>query len=92
MEEHMPKAVIIGTGLYAPGEPIDNVTLKKLTGVEFDAERQEAKIGIKKRHIARLSGLQESTADFAEKAARHALEAAGVDRRKSDFSLSQRTP
>lgn len=75
----MPKAVIIGTGLYAPGEPIDNATLKKLTGVEFDAERHESKIGIKRRHIARLSGLQESTADFAEKAARRALEAAGVD-------------
>ncbi len=74
----MPKAVIVGTGLYAPGEPIDNATLKKLTGVEFDAERQETKIGIKRRHIARLSGLQESTADFAEKAARCALEAAGV--------------
>ncbi len=75
----MPKAVIVGTGLYAPGEPIDNATLKKLAGVEFDAERQETKIGIKRRHIARLSGLQESTADFAEKAARRALEAAGVD-------------
>jgi 3-oxoacyl-[acyl-carrier-protein] synthase-3 len=75
----MPKAVIIGTGLYAPGEPIDNATLKKLTGVEFDAERHESKIGIKRRHIAGVSGLQESTADFAETAARRALEAAGVD-------------
>ncbi len=75
----MPRAVIVGTGLYAPGAPIDNAMLKKLTGVEFDAERLETKLGIQKRHIARLSGLRESTADFAEKAARRALDAASVD-------------
>ncbi|HNV36889.1 MAG TPA: hypothetical protein PKL79_07710, partial [Rectinema sp.] len=65
----MAKAVIIGTGLYVPGNPIDNETIMKLTGIEFDAARQEEKIGIKKRYIARLSGLQETTADFAERAA-----------------------
>ncbi len=75
----MPKAVIVGTGLYAPGAPIDNSTLKKLTGIEFDAERHEAKLGIAARHIARLSGIAESTADFAEKAARNALESARID-------------
>ncbi len=74
----MPKAVIVGTGLYAPGAPIDNNTLKKLTGIEFDAERHEAKLGIAARHIARLSGIAETTADFAEKAARNALESARV--------------
>jgi len=81
MEEYMPRAVIVGTGLYAPGAPIDNSTLKKLTGIEFDAERHEAKLGIKARHIARLSGIAETTADFAEKAARNALESAGIDAR-----------
>jgi len=75
----MAKAVIIGTGLYVPGNPIDNETIMKLTGIEFDAARQEEKIGIKKRYIARLSGLQETTADFAERAARRALEAAKVN-------------
>lgn len=30
---------IVGTGLYAPGEAIDNVELKELAGVAFDAAR-----------------------------------------------------
>ncbi|MFA6508242.1 MAG: ketoacyl-ACP synthase III [Treponemataceae bacterium] len=75
----MGKAKIIGTGLYAPGEPIGNVELMKLAGVEFDADKLEAKIGIKTRHIARLRGIDETTADFAEKAARAAIATAGID-------------
>jgi len=39
----MAQAVIIGTGLYAPGDPIDNETVMKLTGIQFDAARQEEK-------------------------------------------------
>jgi len=73
----MAIARIIGTGLYAPGNPIDNERLKALTGIEFDAAKHEAKLGIAKRHIARLSNIDESTADFAEKAARAALASAG---------------
>ena len=72
----MPR--ILGTGLYAPGEPIDNAELARLTGISFDAPRLETKIGIKARHIARLRGLAQSTADFAERAARAALDDAGV--------------
>jgi len=75
----MAKAKIIGTGLYAPGEPIGNEELKRLAGIEFDAERLESKIGIRERHIARLRGVDETTADFSEKAARAALANAGVD-------------
>lgn len=75
----MAIARIIGTGIYAPGDPIDNARLKTLTGIEFDAVKHEAKLGIASRHIARLSGLDESTADFAEKAARAALADAGID-------------
>ena len=75
----MSIARIVGTGLYAPGEPIDNEELKKLTGVEFDSARHEAKLGIARRRVARLSGLDETTADFAEKASRNALADAGVD-------------
>ncbi len=75
----MAKARIVGTGLYAPGEPIGNAELKALAGVEFDAEKLESRIGIKARHVARLRGLDESTADFAEKASRDALRDAGVD-------------
>lgn len=74
----MAKAKIIGTGLYAPGEPIGNEELKSLAGVEFDADKLEAKIGIKARHVARLRGLDETAADFAEKAARAAIADAGI--------------
>jgi len=78
----MAKAKIIGTGLYAPGRSIDNRELQRLTGVEFDVEKLEGKIGIRARHIARLRGINETTADFAEKAAREALADAGVDPQK----------
>ncbi len=75
----MAKAKIIGTGVYAPGLAIDNDELQRLAVVEFDAAKLEAKTGIRSRHIARLRGIDESTADFAEKAARAALADAGVD-------------
>lgn len=75
----MAKAKIIGTGIYAPGEPIDNAELMTLTGIEFDAAKHEERLGIRTRHIARLRGIPETTADFAERAARAALEDAAVD-------------
>jgi len=75
----MAKAKIIGTGLYAPGEAISNQELMKLADVEFDAEKIADKIGIRQRHIARLRGIPESSADFAEKAARSAITAAGIN-------------
>ncbi len=75
----MAVARIIGTGIYAPGDPIDNAKLKRLTGIEFGAAKHEAKLGIAQRHVARLSGLDETTADFAEKAARAALADAALD-------------
>lgn len=74
----MSIARVIGTGLYAPGEPIGNEELKKRTGIEFDSARHEAKLGIARRHVARLSGIDETTADFAEKASRNALSDAGI--------------
>ena len=75
----MAYARIVGTGIYAPGEAIDNERLMALTGIEFNAAKHEAKLGIRTRHIARLSGLDETTADFAEKAGRAALAKAGVN-------------
>lgn len=84
---------IIGTGLYAPGEPIDNNEVRRLTGVEFDAERIEQKLGIHRRHIAHLRGVEETTADFAEKAARRAIADAGVDPAAIDlFVVATDTP
>lgn len=70
---------IIGTGLYAPGEPIDNKTLKVLANIDFDAEKMENKIGIYKRHIAKFRNLDETTADFATKAVQKAIKNAGID-------------
>jgi len=74
----MAKAKILGTGVYAPGAPIGNGELARLAGIELDAARLEEKIGIRARHIARLRGLDESTADFAERAARSAIADAGL--------------
>lgn len=70
---------IKSTGIYVPGEPIDNLELKKLAGVDFDAEKTEQKIGIFKRHIAHLRGINETTADFATKAAQSAILNAGIN-------------
>lgn len=75
----MARVRIRGTGLYAPGEPIDNEELMRLAGVDFDAARLEEKLGIRTRHIARLRHIDESTADFAEKAARNAIADADID-------------
>ena len=70
---------IVSTGLYVPGKPIDNSELMELAGVEFDAERIRSKLGITQRHIAHLRGIDETSADFAEKAARAAIADAGID-------------
>jgi 3-oxoacyl-[acyl-carrier-protein] synthase-3 len=70
---------IIGTGLYAPGEPIKNQELLKLANVEFDVEKVEQKLGVYQRHMAHLRGIKETTADFATKAAQNAIANAGID-------------
>jgi 3-oxoacyl-[acyl-carrier-protein] synthase-3 len=75
----VPYTGIKGVGHYVPGDPIDNTELKRLTGVEFDAEKIEQKIGIRRRHIAHLRNTGETTADFATNAALEAIEDAGID-------------
>ena len=70
---------IVGTGIYAPGEPISNKELKQLANIEFDAEKIETKLGIYQRHIAHLRNLPETTADFATQAAQNAIKNAGID-------------
>lgn len=75
----MNKTKIIGTGIYAPGKAIDNKELKSLTGLEFDELKMSEKLGIEKRHIARLRNINESTADFATKAAEEAIKDSGID-------------
>ncbi len=70
---------IIGTGVYAPGEPINNEELKKLANIDFDAEKTEFGLGITQRHIAHLRGMDETTADFATKAALNAIQDAKLN-------------
>lgn len=70
---------IKGTGVYAPGEPINNKELKKLANIEFDAEKTEFGLGIAQRHIAHLRGIKETTADFATKAALNAIKDADIN-------------
>jgi len=70
---------IIGTGIYAPGEPINNEELKKLANIDFDAEKTEYGLGIAQRHIAHLRGIDETTADFATKAALNAIQDAKIN-------------
>lgn len=69
---------IIGTGIYAPGEPINNEELKKLANIDFDAEKTEYGLGIAQRHIAHLREIDETTADFATKAALNAIQDAQI--------------
>jgi len=78
---------IRGTGIYVPGEPISNAELKKMTGIDFDADRLEEKIGIRFRHIARLRKTGETTADFAERAIRRAADAAGIGLAEIDLLI-----
>jgi 3-oxoacyl-[acyl-carrier-protein] synthase-3 len=78
---------ILGTGNYTPGDPIPNNELQALTGLEFDLEKLQQKLGIYSRHIAHLRDIQESTADFATKAAENALQAAGIPAEKLDLII-----
>ena len=76
---------IIGTGIYVPGQAINNSMLMQLTGLTFDSEKLEGKLGIYQRHIAHLVGISETTADFATEAARAAIKSAGIN--ASDIQL-----
>ncbi len=69
---------ILGTGLYAPGKAISNSELKTLTGLEFKMDKLESKLGVYSRHMARLRGIPETTADFATNAALNAIADAGL--------------
>jgi len=74
----MNKAVISGSGAYAPGEPISNSEVCSLAGIDFNTEKLAAKTGIKSRHIAHLRGIDETAADFSTKAAAAAILNAGL--------------
>ncbi len=84
---------ITGTGIYAPGPALSHQEVMNKTGLNFDGQRISEKLGIQTRHMAHLSGLDETTADFAEKAARAALKNAGVNARDVGlFIIATDTP
>ena len=76
----MSYARIAGTGSYLPEKILTNAELEKM--VDTSDEWIRSRTGIEQRHVA-ADG--EYTVDLAEKAARRAMEAAGVT--KDDIDL-----
>jgi 3-oxoacyl-[acyl-carrier-protein] synthase-3 len=70
----MTYARIIGTGSYVPEKVLTNADLGRMLGEDVNAFVSNV-LGIRERHVC---AEDESTADLAERAARRALEAAGV--------------
>ncbi|MCW8962655.1 MAG: ketoacyl-ACP synthase III [Gammaproteobacteria bacterium] len=64
---------VVGTGSYLPEKVLTNADMEKL--VETSDQWIQERTGIRKRHIAEDN---ETTCDLAEKAARNAMDAAGV--------------
>jgi 3-oxoacyl-[acyl-carrier-protein] synthase III len=71
---------ITGTGSYLPERIVSNADLEKM--VDTTDEWIKTRTGIERRHIA-ADG--ETTVDLAEKAARRALDAAGIAPQDVDF-------
>ena len=89
----MKNICIKGVGMYVPGESISNDELKTLANINFDSDKLENKLGIKNRYIAKLRNIDESTADFAEKSIRAAIDDAGLTPNNIDlFIVATDTP
>jgi len=73
---------IIGTGGYLPEKVLTNADLEKMVETH-DAWIRE-RTGIRERHIA---AAEETTCDLAEKAARHAIDAAGITTSEIDLII-----
>jgi 3-oxoacyl-[acyl-carrier-protein] synthase-3 len=71
---------IAGTGSYLPEKVITNLDLEKM--VDTTDEWIRTRTGIERRHVAAEG---ETTVDLAERAARRALEAAGIAPNEIDF-------
>ena len=78
----MTYARIIGTGSYLPERVMTNHELEALVDTSDQWIRERT--GIEQRHIA---GDNETTVDLAEKAARNAIEAAGIDPNEIDLII-----
>jgi len=73
---------IIGTGRYLPEKVVTNADLEKM--MDTTDEWIRSRSGIERRHIAAEGEL---TSDLSEKAARNALEAAGVSPSELDMII-----
>jgi len=78
----MKYARIAGTGGYLPEKVLTNHDLEKM--VETTDQWIQERTGIKKRHVAEEG---ETTCDLAEKAARNAIDAAGIDASEIDLII-----
>jgi len=79
---------VVGTGSYLPEKVLTNADMEKL--VETSDQWIQDRTGIRERHIAED---HETTCDLAEKAARNAMDAAGVGPEDIDFIvLATTTP
>jgi 3-oxoacyl-[acyl-carrier-protein] synthase-3 len=72
----------LGTGSYLPEKVVTNADLEKI--VETSDQWIQDRTGIKKRHIA---AEKETTCDLAEKAARAAIDAAGITAKDLDLII-----
>ena len=73
---------ILGTGHYLPAKVLTNRELEQL--VETSDDWISSRTGIRQRHIA---APDEATSDLATKAAKHALEAAGLHAKQIDLII-----
>ena len=70
----MRNAIITGTGLYAPGEPIPNAVFDQRHGQEIDAFLRENRNIYQRYYMAE----DQATSDLVVPAAREALAEAGI--------------
>src|SRR6187200_1350881 len=79
----MSFANIISTGIYVPEKVVTNDDLSRILGEDVN-EFVTNVLGIRERHVC---AEDESTADLATNAGRHALEAAGLDAGELDLII-----
>ena len=79
----MSYANIIGTGVYVPEKIVTNDDLSRILGEDIN-EFVTHVLGIHERHVCAEN---ESTADLATNAGRHALENAGLDAAELDLII-----
>ena len=76
-------ANIVGTGIYVPEKIVTNDDLSRILGEDIN-EFVTNVLGIRERHVCAEN---ESTADLATNAGRHALENAGIDAADLDLII-----